>query len=92
MSDARNLSCPHRDTLAQLFRHPTSHNIEWHDVLSLLEAVGSVEEADDGKYLVRIGSGSVVVERPVRKDIDTSTVVELRRVLGEAGFTPVPCA
>lgn len=86
--DPPNLSGPHLDTLTQLFRHPSSHNIEWHDVLSLLEAVGSVEERNDGRFHVTIGSESLFIERPLHKDIDVSTVVELRRVLRSAGLGP----
>jgi hypothetical protein len=84
--DPTHLSGSHRDTLSLLFRHPISHNIEWHAVLSLLEAVGSIEERHDGKYLVRIGNESEVFERPLRKDIDPSTVVDLRRMLDNAGY------
>ena len=86
MPDPVHLSGPHRDTLSQLFRHPTSHNLEWHAVLSLLEAVGSVEERHDGKYLVTVGSESEVFDRPLHKDIDTPTVVDLRRMLRTAGY------
>jgi hypothetical protein len=84
--DPVHLSGPHRDTLSQLFRHPTSHNIEWPAVLSLLGAVGTVEERHDGKYLVTVGSESKVFERPLHKDIDTSTVVDLRTMLRTAGY------
>lgn len=84
--DPTHLSGTHRDTLSQLFRHPTSHNVEWHAVLSLLAAIGSVEERHDGKYLVTIGSESEVFERPLHKDIDVSTVVDLRRMLGNSGY------
>ena len=86
MPDPTHLSGPHRDTLSLLFRHPTSHNIEWHAVLSLLEAVGSVAERHDGKYLVTIGNESEVFERPLHKDIDTTTVTDLRRMLRTAGY------
>jgi hypothetical protein len=88
MPEAPNLSGPHLHTLSQLFGHPTSHNIEWHDVLSLLEAVGSVQERHDGKYQVTVGSDSIVVERPPHKDIDTLTVTDLRRLLRDAGLAP----
>ena len=43
-----HLNNHHRDTLQQIFQHPTSHNIEWPAVLSLLEAVGTVERATTG--------------------------------------------
>jgi hypothetical protein len=88
MSDAPNLSHHHLHTLSELFRHPTSHNIEWHDVLSLLEVVGSVTERHDGKYQVTVGSESIVIERPPHKDIDTVMVTDLRRLLRDAGFVP----
>jgi hypothetical protein len=87
MPDPNHLSGPHRETLSLLFRHPTSHNIEWPAVVSLLEATGSIEERHDGKYLVTIGTESEVFERPLHKDIDISTVVDLRRMLRNAGYS-----
>ena len=45
----------HRDTLRRIFEHPTSHNIEWHEVMSLLEAVGTVTRHHDGKVAVEVG-------------------------------------
>jgi hypothetical protein len=88
MPDPVHLSPAHRDTLASIFRHPTSHNIEWHDVLSLLEAVGSVQERHDGKYTVTVGTVTEVIERPRHKDIDTDEVADLRRMLSQAGYGP----
>ena len=38
-------SSHHQATLAKILAHPVSHNIQWHDVLSLLESVGTVREA-----------------------------------------------
>ena len=35
-------------------RHPTSHNIEWRAVMSLLEAIGEVTVRHDGKLAVLI--------------------------------------
>ena len=80
------LNSRHRDTLLQLFQHPTSHNIEWHAVLSLLEAVGSVEQLHDGKFLVHLGAETEVLGRPEKKDIDVQQVVDLRRMLTGAGY------
>jgi hypothetical protein len=34
-----HLNNHHRTTLRQIFQHPVSYNIEWHAVMSLLEAV-----------------------------------------------------
>ena len=81
-----HLNNRHRDTLLQIFQHPTSHNIEWPAVLSLLEAVGSVQESHDGKFVVTFGSRTETIERPRSKDIDTELVVDLRRWLLNAGY------
>jgi hypothetical protein len=79
----------HRDTLLQIFQHPTSHNIEWRAVASLLEVVGSIEEHKDGKFRVQIGSEVEFLERPKHKDIDVQQVVDLRRMLSGAGYLAV---
>jgi hypothetical protein len=81
-----HLSNHHRDTLAQIMRHPVSHNIEWHAVLSLLEAVGSVDQNHDGKFVVTVGAETETFDRPRGKDIDTGQVVDLRRMLTNAGY------
>jgi len=64
----------------------TSHNIEWQAVLSLLEAVGSVEQRPDGKYLVHVGEETEVLTRPKDKESDVQQVVDLRRMLTTAGY------
>jgi len=84
--EPERLNSHHRDTLLQLFQHPTSHNIEWPAVLSLLEAIGSAEERHDGKYSIQIGTESEVLTRPKHKDIDVQQVLDLRRMLANAGY------
>jgi hypothetical protein len=83
-----HLNDHHRNTLSQIFRHPVGHNIEWRDVLSLLEALGSVEKRHDGKWLVTLGSETETLERPPQKDIDAQQAVDLRRMLRKAGYGP----
>jgi len=78
----------HRDTLRKIFEHPVSHNIEWHAVTSLLEAVGTVDVRHDGKVAVTIGPEREFLDPPAGKDIDEQMVVDLRRMLREAGFGP----
>jgi hypothetical protein len=87
--EPEHLNKNQRDTLLQLFQHPTSHNIEWHAVLSLLEAVGSVQELHDGKYQVNLGDETEVLTRPKHKDIDLQQVVDIRRMLNRAGYGAV---
>ena len=78
----------HRDTLRQIFQHPTSHNIEWHAVTSLLEAIGTVTVRHDGKLSVKLGDELEFLEPPVGKDIDDQLVTDLRRMLTSAGYNP----
>jgi hypothetical protein len=81
-----HLSNHHRTTLRQIFQHPASHNIEWRSVISLLETVGSVTENHDGKLAVTLGGETEYLDPPAHKDIDTQMVVDLRRMLGNAGL------
>ena len=88
--EPKHLSNHHRATLLQLFQHPTSHNIDFRDVLSLLETVGSVEQRSDGKYAVRVAAeNELFLTRPAGKDIDVQQVVELRKILTNAGYRTV---
>jgi hypothetical protein len=84
--ESGHLSNNHRDTLRKLFEHPTSHNIEWREIVSLLEAVGTTERRHDGKIKVTLGPYSQVLERPRDKDVDAEEIVVLRRMLREAGY------
>lgn len=86
--EPEHLDNRHRDTLREIFRHPTSHNIEWRAVLSLLEAVGTVTVRHDGKMEVNLGGEQEFLDPPKHKDIDEQMVVDLRRMLSNAGYKP----
>jgi hypothetical protein len=88
-SGPEHLSGHHRDTLVQIFQKETNHNVEWHDVVSLLAEVGSIEEQHDDMFLFRIGQDTEVLSRPSEKDIDGQQLVDLRRILTSAGYDAV---
>jgi hypothetical protein len=77
----------HRRTAEAILSHPVSHNIEWRDVLSLLEATGEVTEEHNGKFKVSVGGETETLKRPSGKDVSEQMVVDLRRMLGAAGIT-----
>ena len=77
----------HRDTLEKIFSH-SSGNIEWRRVVSLLDAVGTTRREHNGKLKVSLGPETEVFEPPRGKDIDEQTLVDLRRMLTQAGFAP----
>jgi hypothetical protein len=81
-----DLGSEHRNTLERIMRHPASGNIEWRQVQSLLEAVGTVTE-HDGKFKVTIGAETEVLQRPHGKDLGKDTIVDLRHLLTRAGIT-----
>jgi hypothetical protein len=84
MSD--ELSAEHRDTVEHIFDR--GENVEWRRVLSLLEAVGTVDERPNGKLEVTVGGETEVFERPRDKDVDAQMLVDLRRMLTAAGLAP----
>ncbi len=87
MAAPEHLNSHHRDTLAHVFRHPSSHNIEWHSVLSLLNAVGDVHETHKGNISATIGGETETFE-PRHKDIDAEQLATLRRLLKKTGYGP----
>jgi hypothetical protein len=87
-TQAHHLNNRHRDTLAALFEHPTSHNVRWPDVVSLLNAVGTVEERREGKVKVTVGETTEFFDPPRDHNAGDKQVVELRRLLRDAGYGP----
>ena len=63
-----HLNNHHTDTLTAIFAHPTSHNVRWHDAISLLEAVGTVEENHSGKFKIHVGDQMEFFDRPKGHD------------------------
>ena len=83
-----DLNSRHRDTVEKIFSRPASDNVEWREVLSLLEAIGTAVEQHNGKIKVTIGPETEVMTPPRDKDVDKQTLVDLRRMLDGAGFNP----
>jgi thiamine biosynthesis lipoprotein ApbE len=88
MTDGTKLDAHHRKTVEKLFAHPIGHNIQWHDVLSLLEAVAEVDESHEGRFKITLGPETQTLAAPRGPDIDTQMVVDLRRMLKGAGIGP----
>ena len=82
-----HLNGRHRTTLDSLFRNPASHNIEWHDVLSLLQHIGTVTERHNGDYEVAIGAHAIIIDRPKGHDLEGDQLRTLRHFLAQAGMS-----
>jgi hypothetical protein len=85
---AADLNHHHRATLEKIFGHPLSGNVEWRQVLSLLEAVGTTTQEHNGKVKVELGGHTEVLQPPDGKDVDRQLIVDLRRMLTNAGLQP----
>ena len=83
-----HLNGHHRKTLASLFQHPASHNVEWHDVLSLLNHIGTVSERHGAGYDVAIGDDRIRLAQSHDKDLASDDVRDLRAFLIKAGLSP----
>lgn len=78
----------HLRTLEAIFRHPTAHNLEWMDVLSLMERISAVRRDGDNKWAFTIGAEHYQMHKPHTKDLTSSEVVDLRHFLQRAGCSP----
>ncbi len=83
-----HLSSRHRDTVETIFSQPPSRNLEWREVISLLETVGTVTHEHNGKLKVSLGPETEVLPAPHGKDVGVQVLVDLRRMLKQAGFAP----
>ena len=82
-----DLDSEHRNTVEEIFTRPSSGNVEWRRVCSLLEAVASSFEEHDGNLRVTLGGETETLRRPHGKDVDEQMLVDLRRMLTRAGVT-----
>jgi len=81
----------HQHTYDAIFRHPAAHNLEWHDVRSLLDAVGDVAEGHNGSLQVTRNGQVVTLHAPKHKDVATvEDLLAIRRFLDQSGEPAVP--
>lgn len=85
---SHELSHRHRNTIEEIFRTPTSENIGWHGVRTLLEKIGEVGQVHDGKMKVTVGSETEELQVPHGKQLSVEQVLDVRRMLDAAGFAP----
>jgi hypothetical protein len=83
-----HLSSRHRDTAEKIFSQPPNRNIEWREVVALLEAIGTVTHEHNGKLKISLGPETEVLAATHGKEVDVQVVVDLRRMLKQAGFGP----
>ncbi len=81
-----HLNSGDKKTLQQLFQHPTSQNVMFHDVVSLMKHLGTVEEENNGHLLLTVNGISQVLHRSQGKEIsNVQEILDLRHFLQSAG-------
>jgi hypothetical protein len=86
-----NLNGRHQHTYEAIFRHPAAHNLEWHDVRSLLVALGDVTDGHKGGFQVTRNGLTVNLQAPKHKDIASiEELLAIRRFLEKSGEAAIP--
>ena len=81
-----NLNGRHKHTYDAIFRHPTAHNLEWHDVRSLLDALAHVIEGHSGGLQVTRNGQMLSLHAPKHKDVASiEDVLSVRHFLEQSG-------
>jgi hypothetical protein len=81
-------SASHQRTLGTLFQHPLTHNIEWREVVSLFESLGSAVEGGHETLHVTINKQTIVLHPPKHKGLSEDLVMQIRHFLMRAGVEP----
>ena len=85
-----HLNGRHQHTYEAIFRHPAAHNLEWHDVRSLLAALADVAEGHNGTLQVTRNGQTVTLHAPKHKDVATvEDLLAIRRFLEQSGETAI---
>jgi hypothetical protein len=82
---AASLTGAHRRTLEAVFRHPSVHNLEWNDVVAMIDAIGESQEKPNGECVFQVAGQRHLMRKPHTKDLTSSDVTGLRHFLEQAG-------
>jgi hypothetical protein len=77
----------HRITAQKLFGHPLNHNIQWHDVCSLLARFGEVHETHRGNWAVTVEGDTISFGSTRTRDLTEDQVIKVRHFLHNLGLT-----
>jgi hypothetical protein len=78
----------HQRVLGMLFEHPMSHNIEWRQVVHLLDSLGTTADGTHDSLHVTVNNETIVLHRPKHKDLAEEQIVQIRHFLLRAGIAP----
>ncbi len=84
-----SMSKVHQTTYKAIFQHPIAHNLQWHDVRSMLDALGEITEEHNGNLKFTRHGEVLVLHPPKHKDLsDITEVMKIRHFL-ERSSVPI---
>ena len=86
-SEDTKLHGAHLRTLEAAFRHPPAHNLEWMDVVALIEKIGGVYRMGGNSFRFDVAGERLLMREPHAKELTTSDVIDLRHFLERAGWS-----
>ena len=85
---APSLSGAHRRALEAIFRHPLAHDLQWRQVVGLIDHIGHVDERSGDEVLFSVGAEHQFMHRPHHsKELTTPDVMAVRHLLTRAGWS-----
>ncbi|MBC7771279.1 MAG: hypothetical protein H7210_02170 [Pyrinomonadaceae bacterium] len=83
-----DLNNKHQHTYDAIMRHPTSHNLQWREVRSLLESLGEVVEGSNGHVNVTRNGKTLVLHSDHQKDVGSEKQIKSLRTFIEGSNDP----
>lgn len=80
----------HAKTLERIFHRPVSGNVQWREVVALLQALGAeISEREGSRIAVSLRGKDLVLHRPhPSPNLDKGAVTSLREFLQLCGIAP----
>ena len=86
-----HLNGRHQHTYEAIFRHPAAHNLEWHDVRSLLAVLAEVVEGHNGPLQGTRNGQMLALHAPKHKDMArVEDLLAIRHFLDQSDEAMIP--
>jgi len=84
------MAARHQKTLALIFKNPARSDVNWADIMSLLQHLGAeISEGKGSRVRIALNGIRAVFHRPhPGKETDKGALKSMRRFLAEAGVKP----
>jgi len=71
------ISGANRRALESTFHHPAAHNLEWTNVVALINHIGNIERKSNDEFTIKVGTARQLICKPHSKDLTGAEVIDL---------------